>query len=128
MLVLLRKLQEKGNTVVVVEHDEETLAIADHLIDMGPGAGRLGGQVVAQGRQADIAACPASITGQYLRSPMQHPLKPLRELPTDWLEVDGADLHNLKGIDVRIPLQRLTVVTGVSGFREVEPRERCPAP
>ena len=115
LLVLLRKLQEKGNTVVVVEHDEETLAIADHLIDMGPGAGRLGGQVVAQGRQADIAACPASITGQYLRSPMQHPLKPLRELPTDWLEVDGADLHNLKGIDVRIPLQRLTVVTGVSG-------------
>ncbi|MGA1228906.1 MAG: excinuclease ABC subunit A, partial [Burkholderiaceae bacterium] len=115
LLVLLRKLQQKGNTVVVVEHDEETLAMADHLIDMGPGAGRRGGEVVAQGSQADLEACPASVTGRYLRSPMQHPLQPLRETPEEWLLVEDARLHNLQGVSVRIPLNRLTVVTGVSG-------------
>ena len=115
LLVLLRKLQQKGNTVVVVEHDEETLAMADHLIDMGPGAGRRGGEVVAQGSQADLEACPASVTGRYLRSPMQHPLQPLREAPEEWLVVEDARLHNLQGVSVRIPLNRLTVVTGVSG-------------
>ena len=115
LLVLLRKLQQKGNTVVVVEHDEETLAMADHLIDMGPGAGRRGGEVVAQGSQADLEASPESVTGRYLRSPMQHPAQPLRPPPEDWLVVKDARLHNLQGVDARIPLNRLTVVTGVSG-------------
>ncbi|MGA1694611.1 MAG: excinuclease ABC subunit UvrA [Burkholderiaceae bacterium] len=115
LLLLLRRLQEKGNTVVVVEHDEDTLAIADHLIDMGPGAGKRGGTVVAQGQARDLMACEASVTGRYLREPLQPPEAPLREPAQDWLEIRGATLHNLKGITVPLPLRRLIVVTGVSG-------------
>ncbi len=115
LLALLRQLKEKGNTVVVVEHDEETIAMADFLVDMGPGAGRLGGQVVAQGSQADLMASRTSVTGRYLREPMKHPEHPQRPASTEWLEIRGATLHNLKNITVGIPLRRLTVVTGVSG-------------
>jgi excinuclease ABC subunit A len=115
LLGLLRRLQEKGNTVVVVEHDEETIAMADHLIDIGPGAGKLGGRIVAQGSQKDLMASADSLTGRYLREPMQHGSTARRVKPSHWLEIQGANLHNLKNLNVRIPLERLTVVTGVSG-------------
>jgi len=115
LLHLLRQLQAKGNTVVVVEHDEETLAIADHLIDMGPGAGKRGGEVVVQGQAEDLMRCEASITGRYLRSPIAPPDTPLHPAAEEWLEIRGARLHNLKDLTVPIPLRRLTVVTGVSG-------------
>lgn len=115
LLRLLRQLQQKGNTVVVVEHDEETLAIADHLIDMGPGAGKRGGQVIAQGRAVDLMTCEASLTGRYLKAPISPPPVPLRPPADEWLEIRGAHLHNLKQLTIPIPLRRLTVVTGVSG-------------
>ncbi|MEN9765430.1 MAG: hypothetical protein RL397_1385 [Pseudomonadota bacterium] len=115
LLSLLRRLQEKGNTLVVVEHDEDTLAIADHLIDIGPGAGRLGGEIVAQGSAEDLMNTPASVTGRYLKSPMHHPVHPRRPSAEHWLEIAGAALHNLQNLSVKIPLQRLTVMTGVSG-------------
>ncbi|MFZ9313893.1 MAG: excinuclease ABC subunit UvrA [Burkholderiaceae bacterium] len=115
LLGLLRRLQEKGNTLVVVEHDEDTLAIADHLIDIGPGAGRLGGEIVAQGSAQDLMNAPASVTGRYLKSPMHHPVHPRRPAAENRLEITGAALHNLQNLTVKIPLQRLTVMTGVSG-------------
>ena len=115
LLGLLRKLQEKGNTVVVVEHDEETIAMADHLIDIGPGAGKLGGRIVAQGSQQDLMQSAESLTGRYLREPMQHGSQARRPAADHWLRVVGAHLHNLKDLEVQIPLERLTVVTGVSG-------------
>ena len=115
LLSLLRRLQQKGNTVVVVEHDEDTLAIADHLIDIGPGAGRLGGEIVAQGSAQDLMNAPQSVTGRYLRSPMHHPVHPRRPTAEGWLEIDSASLHNLRDLSITIPLQRLTVMTGVSG-------------
>ena len=115
LLSLLRKLQQKGNTLVVVEHDEETIAIADHLIDIGPGAGRLGGEVIAQGSQDDLKACEQSMTGRYLREPMHHAAEPRRPKPEHWLHIKEANLHNLRKVNVEIPLQRLTVITGVSG-------------
>jgi excinuclease ABC subunit A len=115
LLKLLRQLQQKGNTVVVVEHDEETIAMADHLIDIGPGAGKLGGRIVAQGTQQDLMHATDSLTGQYLREPMQHDSQPRRPSADQWLRIVGANLHNLKDLEVGIPLERLTVVTGVSG-------------
>jgi len=115
LLGLLRRLQEKGNTLVVVEHDEDTLAIADHLIDIGPGAGRLGGEIVAQGSAQDLMDTPASVTGRYLKSPMFHPVHPRRPSAENWLKISGAFLHNLRNLTVTIPLQRLTVMSGVSG-------------
>ncbi|MDA1187296.1 MAG: excinuclease ABC subunit UvrA [Proteobacteria bacterium] len=115
LLSLLRQLQQKGNTLVVVEHDEETIAMADHLIDIGPGAGRLGGEVIAQGSQDDLKACERSMTGRYLREPMHHAAEPRRPKPEHWLQIKEANLHNLRKVNVEIPLQRLTVITGVSG-------------
>src|SRR5205814_2220848 len=107
----------KGNTLVVVEHDEDTIRRADHVIDLGPGAGRLGGRVVAEGTAAQLEQNPDSLTGHFLRNPLQHPLQPRRPVANSSAAVDlaGARLHNLKDIAVRFPLRRLSVVTGVSG-------------
>ncbi|MBI4582421.1 MAG: excinuclease ABC subunit UvrA [Planctomycetes bacterium] len=116
LLDALRRLRDRGNTVLVVEHDRAFMEAADHLVDLGPGAGREGGQVVAQGSLADLAAESRSITGAYLAGRRQVPIPETRRPPGEkWLEVRGARLHNLKGLDVRIPLGLLVAVTGVSG-------------
>ncbi len=125
LLNALRKLGEKGNTLVVVEHDEDTIRRADHIIDIGPGAGKRGGTLVAQGSVADLSAQPDSLTGQFLANPIVHPLQPRREVvaptkrvaavPENWLTVHGGKLHNLQNVTVGIPLSRLVAVTGVSG-------------
>ncbi|MFN0037922.1 MAG: excinuclease ABC subunit UvrA [Burkholderiales bacterium] len=117
LLRTLEKLEEKGNTLLVVEHDEDTIRRAHHVVDLGPGAGRLGGEVVAQGSVEELMRAPRSLTGKFLAHPLRHPLQPWR--PTDArtpaIQMKGAGLHNLKGVDVRFPLARLSVVTGVSG-------------
>ena len=163
LLNALHKLGDMGNTLVVVEHDEDTIRRADHIIDIGPSAGKRGGRVVAQGTVADLSANPESVTGRYLLHAMKHPLQTRREtlpagltsavaaemgsdpdsgqaaqrsakrksksgsdpvsaeptpisLPKNhWLSVKGAKLHNLQNLDAEVPLQRLVVVTGVSG-------------
>jgi len=117
LLDTLEALRDRGNTLVVVEHDIETIQRADHIIDLGPGAGTRGGEIVATGALADIIKAPASITGQRLRTPMAHPMRPRRPVDETHpaLQVTGACLHNLREIAARIPLARLTVVTGVSG-------------
>jgi excinuclease ABC subunit A len=117
LLDTLARLGAKGNTLIVVEHDEDTIRRAEHVIDLGPGAGRLGGTIVAQGHAEELKANPASITGHFLRHPLRHPLQPRRPVGRNdaSIEVQGAKLHNLKDIDVRFPLARLSVLTGVSG-------------
>ena len=116
LLDTLEALRDLGNTLLVVEHDEETIREADHVVDIGPGAGRHGGEVVAQGTPAEVAATPGSITGQYLSGALCIPVPPQRRPPGKaWLEVVGARQNNLKNIDVRFPLGLMTVVTGVSG-------------
>ncbi len=116
LIEALEKLRDLGNTVLVVEHDEETIRHADYVLDLGPGAGRLGGQVVAQGTPTEIMACPDSLTGRYLSgvSGMLQRAHP-RSLTGKWLTITGAREHNLQDIDIRIPLGVMTVVTGVSG-------------
>ena len=114
LLDTLESLRGKGNTVVVVEHDEDTMERAEHLIDLGPGAGRHGGSVIAAGTLDEIRLEPRSLTGRYLASPLRHPTRPRRKLTTS-LTLRGANLHNLKYVDVEIPLRSLVVVTGVSG-------------
>lgn len=117
LLNALSKLEGNGNTLVVVEHDEDTIRRAAHIIDMGPGAGVRGGRVVAQGTVEEIMNDPQSLTGRYLKHPLQHPVRPRRNVDdhADWIAVQGAHLHNLQQVDARIPVGRLTVVTGVSG-------------
>jgi excinuclease ABC subunit A len=117
LLDTLAKLNAKGNTLVVVEHDEDTIRHAQHVIDLGPGAGRLGGWVVAEGTADELTRNPKSITGKFLREPLKHPVQPRRPVnrKTPSIEIAGASLHNLQDITVRFPLGRLTVVTGVSG-------------
>lgn len=125
LLNALRKLGDKGNTLVVVEHDEDTIRRADHIIDIGPGAGKRGGTLIAQGSVADLSAQPDSLTGRFLAQPIVHPLQPRREVvapgkraaavPENWLTVHGGKLHNLRDVTVGIPLARLVAVTGVSG-------------
>ncbi len=125
LLDALRKLGDKGNTLVVVEHDEDTIRRADHIIDIGPGAGKRGGTLVAQGGVADLAAQPDSLTGRFLSQPIEHPLQPRREVvapragtqavPEQWLTVHGAKLHNLRNVTATMPLSRLVAITGVSG-------------
>ncbi|MCB5364526.1 excinuclease ABC subunit UvrA [Pusillimonas sp. CC-YST705] len=117
LLDALTLLQDNGNTLVVVEHDEDTIRRAKHIIDIGPGAGVRGGQVVAQGDLKSIMDEPSSQTGRYLRAPLPHPEHPHRPVPSDaaMLTVHGARLHNLLDVDAAIPVGHLTVVTGVSG-------------
>ncbi|MDR2128966.1 MAG: ATP-binding cassette domain-containing protein [Burkholderiaceae bacterium] len=126
LLDALHALAAKGNTLVVVEHDEDTIRRAEHLIDIGPGAGVRGGRLVAQGAVADLERCEESVTGRYLLNAMRHPLQPRRPVLPEagaqakveelhWLQLRGAHLHNLQDVDVDIPLQRLVVITGVSG-------------
>ncbi|PIT94247.1 excinuclease ABC subunit UvrA, partial [Candidatus Falkowbacteria bacterium CG10_big_fil_rev_8_21_14_0_10_43_11] len=111
----LKHLRELGNTVIVVEHDEETMMSADYIIDLGPGAGVHGGQIVAEGTPEQVKKNNKSLTGQYLAHKIEIPLPPKRRAPKDWLEIRGASEHNLKNIDVKIPLSVFTCVTGVSG-------------
>ena len=120
LLDTLRALRAKGNTVVVVEHDEETIRSAEHVIDLGPGAGVNGGRVVAHGPLKRILANPESLTGRHLAAPLAHPMPGARSPdrsrePERHLSVRGACLNNLKGIDIDLPLERLVCVTGVSG-------------
>ena len=117
LLKALGRLSAQGNTLVVVEHDEDTIRRADHIIDIGPGAGKRGGTVIAQGVAADLAKNPASLTGRFLAHPLKHPLQPRRKVnrAVDHLALTGANLHNLRNVSVEVPLQRLVAVTGVSG-------------
>ena len=140
LLDALHQLSAKGNTLVVVEHDEDTIRRADHLIDIGPGAGVRGGRLVAEGSAADLQAVPESATGRYLRHAMRHPMQARRTIENvaggadsapargkkglktaastaahGWLHLLGARLHNLRQVDVALPLRRLVAVTGVSG-------------
>lgn len=118
LLAALKQLRAKGNTVVVVEHDEETMNAAEHLIDLGPGAGANGGHVVAAGNVTAVKHSVKSITGRFLARPLHHPLfarRPNDRRTTPQLEILGATLHNLKNLRVGIPLGRLVCVTGVSG-------------
>jgi excinuclease ABC subunit A len=148
LLNALHKLGDKGNTLVVVEHDEDTIRRADHIIDIGPSAGKRGGRLVAQGSVADITASADSQTGRYLLHAMKHPMQLRRVVdasargtgmvssygggtpksspspaphaeavvaPLQWLTLTGANLHNLRQVDVQVPLKRLVAVTGVSG-------------
>jgi excinuclease ABC subunit A len=115
LLDTLHKLEAKGNTVVVVEHDEDTIRRAEHIVDLGPGAGIHGGRLVADGTIKDILGSHDSITGRFLREPLRHPLHQRRNGKTNFIKITGATLHNLQNLDVRIPLGRLVCVTGVSG-------------
>ena len=116
LLVTLRQLRDLGNTVVVVEHDRDTILAADHVIDMGPGAGVHGGRLVAAGPPAAIMANPASLTGRYLAGAEEVPVPRQRRRGSGWtIGVRGARANNLRGIDVDIPLGTMTCVTGVSG-------------
>ncbi len=118
LLETLTALRNKGNSLVVVEHDDETIRRADHIIDLGPRAGLHGGEVVATGTLRDIERSPNSETARWLKAPVRHPIRgsrrSLRDVET-WIEVKGARANNLKNIDVRFPIGRLSVITGISG-------------
>ena len=115
LLATLTHLRDLGNSVIVVEHDEDTMFAADYIVDIGPGAGRNGGEVVATGTADDIMKCKESITGAYLSGRIRIPVPDTRKEPAGWIKVRGARENNLKNIDVDIPLGVMTCVTGVSG-------------
>ncbi len=115
LLAALKNLRDLGNTLIVVEHDEDTMREADYIVDIGPGAGSHGGEVVACGTAEEIMKIPESITGQYLSGALKIPVPAVRKKPTGWITVQGAQENNLKNIDVDFPLGVMTVVTGVSG-------------
>ncbi|MCR5283547.1 MAG: excinuclease ABC subunit UvrA [Lachnospiraceae bacterium] len=115
LLQSLKDLRDLGNTLIVVEHDEDTMRQADWIVDIGPGAGSEGGEVVAEGTAEDIMNTPGSITGDYLAGRRSIPVPHMRKRPTGWLKVKGAAQNNLKQVDVDIPLGVMTCVTGVSG-------------
>lgn len=115
LISALKDLRDLGNTLLVVEHDEDTMFAADHIIDIGPGAGSQGGEVVAEGTAEDIMACKNSVTGDYLSGRRKIPVPEERKTPTGYLTIRGARQNNLKNIDVDIPLGVMTCVTGVSG-------------
>jgi excinuclease ABC subunit A len=118
LLETLTTLRNKGNSLIVVEHDEETMRRADHIVDLGPRAGIHGGEVVASGTLSDVQKNPNSETARCLKSPLCHPIRgsrrSLRDVET-WIEIHGARANNLKNIDVRLPVGRLSVITGISG-------------
>jgi excinuclease ABC subunit A len=115
LIATLDRLRDLGNTVIVVEHDEQTMRAADHLVDLGPGAGEHGGWIVAQGTAAQVQRVKDSLTGQYLAGTLSVPTPTRRRKPSGYVEIVGASQNNLREIDVRIPLGVLTCVTGVSG-------------
>ena len=115
LLGTLKHLRDLGNTVIVVEHDEDTMFATDHIVDIGPGAGEHGGEVIAEGTAEEIMQVPESITGAYLSGRIRIPVPEERRKPTGWLKIVGAQENNLKNIDVKIPLGVMTCVTGVSG-------------
>ena len=115
LLGTLKHLRDLGNSVLVVEHDEDTMREADYIVDIGPGAGEHGGEVVAVGNAEEIMANPASITGAYLSGKVKIPVPEVRKEPAGWLEIKGAKENNLKNVDVKIPLGIMTCITGVSG-------------
>ncbi len=115
LIATLKHLKNLGNTLIVVEHDVDTMRAADHIIDIGPGAGELGGELVAQGSIEDIINCPSSLTGDYLARRKFIPVPSERKKPTGFLKILGAEQNNLKNIDVDIPLGVFTCITGVSG-------------
>lgn len=115
LLAALKRLKDLGNTLIVVEHDEETMLAADHIIDIGPGAGEHGGEIVAQGTADKIMKCRASVTGAYLSGRKKIPVPQSRKAPSGFITVRGARENNLKNIDVSFPLGVMTCVTGVSG-------------
>ena len=115
LIATLTRLRDLGNTLIVVEHDEDTMLAADHIVDIGPGAGSHGGEVIAQGTAKEIMACEESITGAYLSGKMKIPVPKERRKPTGYIKVIGARQNNLKNIDVEVPLGVMTCVTGVSG-------------
>lgn len=115
LIATLKRLRDLGNSLIVVEHDEDTMLAADFIVDIGPGAGDYGGEVVASGTAKDIMNCKESITGAYLSGRKKIPVPPVRRTPSGWLEVVGARENNLKNINVKFPLGVMTCVTGVSG-------------
>ena len=115
LLHTLKHLRDLGNSVIVVEHDEDTMREADYIVDIGPGAGEHGGKVIAEGTAADIMKNEDSLTGAYLSGRIQIPVPGKRTKPNGWIKITGAQENNLKNIDVKIPLGVLTCITGVSG-------------
>lgn len=115
LLAALMRLRDLGNTLIVVEHDEDTMRAADYIVDIGPAAGEHGGEVIATGTAEDIMRCDKSITGAYLSGRMKIPVPKVRKEPAGWITIRGARQNNLKNIDVDIPLGIMTCVTGVSG-------------
>nr|MBA2580899.1 excinuclease ABC subunit UvrA [Thermoleophilaceae bacterium] len=115
LIATLERLRDLGNTVIVVEHDEGTMRAADHVVDMGPGAGEHGGHVVAEGTPAEVMAVASSATGRYLSGIDQIAVPRRRRRPSGYIEVEGASQHNLRGVDAKVPLGVLCCVTGVSG-------------
>ncbi|MFP4081786.1 MAG: excinuclease ABC subunit UvrA [Candidatus Aminicenantes bacterium] len=115
LISLLRNIRDQGNSIIVVEHDEQTIRAADFILDLGPGAGEEGGYKVAEGNLDKILSSPCSLTSQYLRREKSIPIPPQRRRPQGWLTVKKAQQYNLKNIDVGIPLGVMTAVTGVSG-------------
>ncbi|OGD30091.1 MAG: excinuclease ABC subunit A [Candidatus Aminicenantes bacterium RBG_13_63_10] len=115
LISLLRRIRDEGNSVVVVEHDEQTIRAADHILDLGPAAGEKGGRKIAEGTLAEVLESPDSLTAQYLRGLKVIPVPAVRRSPKGWLTIVEASEHNLKDIDVPIPLGVMTAVTGVSG-------------
>ncbi len=115
LVSLLKNLRDEGNSIVVVEHDEQTIRAADYVLDLGPGAGEEGGFKVAEGSLRDILGSRESLTAQYLRKEKSIPVPDARRTPSGWLTVFKASEHNLRGMDVRVPLSVMTAVTGVSG-------------
>ena len=116
LIRIMEELRDLGNTILVVEHDPDVIRAADHLLDLGPGAGELGGQLLASGTVAEVTANPASITGKYLSGRLTIPVpKHRREPGREHLKLTGARIHNLRGVDLDVPLNLLCCVTGVSG-------------
>jgi len=115
LIATLERLRDLGNTVIVVEHDEGTMRAADHIVDLGPGAGEHGGYLVAEGPPSAIIESPDSLTGQYLAGKQEIPVPRRRRRPSGYIEIEGAAQHNLREIDVKVPLGVSSCVTGVSG-------------